>query len=137
MKNNSLKIVFISNVKKRIDTIFNNYCSSIKEASEHLSSITEDHQDDSNESFTTEEREDTSEDKLDQDVERLIISISNWMLWLQTVFNAVEVFVKNLFASLNSIIAYEGIFIQQSEELVKYQLDFMNTFNIEGLTKKK
>ena len=136
MKNNSLKIVFIWNVKKRIETIFNNYSSSVKEASEYLSSISEEHQD-SNESFNTEECDDTSEEKFDKEIEKLITAIGRSITLLQTVFSAVEVFVKNLYASLNSIIAYEGTVILQSEELVKYQFDFNNSINVEGLTNRK
>lgn len=136
MKNNSLKIVFIWNVKKRIETIFNNYSSSVKEASEYLSSISEEHQD-SNESFNTEECDDTSEEKIDKEIEKLVTAIGRSITLLQTVFSAVEVFVKNLYASLNSIIAYEGTVILQSEELVKYQFDFKNSINVEGLTNRK
>ena len=136
MKNNSLKIVFIWNVKKRIETIFNNYSSSVKEASEYLSSISEEHQD-SNESFNTEECDDTSEEKFDKEIEKLVTAIGRSITLLQTVFSAVEVFVKNLYSSLNSIIAYEGTVILQSEELVKYQFDFNNSINVEGLTNRK
>ena len=70
-------------------------------------------------------------------MDKLVTAISSSIKWLQISFSAVEVFFKNLFASLNSIIAYEGTFIQQSEELVKYQFDFNNSINVEGLTNRK
>lgn len=93
--------------------------------------------DELNGSFTSEDLSARDHKEIIQETKNLIGTIDVLKMALESTHDPIESYIKALFSSLSSLVAYEGTFIQQNEELVKYQKEFLNEFNVEGITSKK
>jgi hypothetical protein len=136
MRNNSLYIVFIDNVKVKIENIVNTYTNATKGAYKDLVKIAEEI-DDLNNSFNSEDRSTVDQDEVNQETNNLVSAIDLVLLAIEDIYSHIENFIKTLYASLSALVAYEGTYIQQNEELVKNQRDFLTEFDADFLISQK
>lgn len=136
MRNNSLYVVFIDNVKVKIENIINTYTNATKGAYKDLVKITED-MDNLNNSFSSEDPSTTDQDDVNNETSNLVSAIDLVTLAIEDIYSHIENFIKTLYASLSALVAYEGTYIQQNEELVKNQRDFLTEFDADFLISQK
>ena len=134
IKNNSLYNVFIEKIK--IESLVLTFFNNLKPTYQDLSTIYDELNAHSI-SFDTDSLVPVSEDEILYESESLINAIDLVVMSVKDKFAHIETFIKSLYSSFSALISYEGIYIQQSGELVKNVEEFVNNFDAEHVKLKK
>lgn len=136
IRNNSLYLVFISNIKLKIDNTVNVYTNRTKGCFQDIVKISEEIKDEEG-TIESEERHEASEEELTEITNNLVSAIDLVTMAIEETYDHIEVFIKTLYSSLSALVAYEGTYIQQNEELVKQQKAFLESFDAESFCIRK
>lgn len=128
-------ILFITNVKTRIEALITNYSNSSKPSYEDISKMYEELAG-LNTSFNSEEPDHEDKSEIDRETQNLVHAIDLVNLSVEDMYAHIETFIKSLYNSLSALVSYEGTYIQQNEELVKNQDEVLTSFDVEIIKTK-
>jgi hypothetical protein len=136
VKNNSLYLVFISNIKLKIDNTVNIYTNNTKGCFQDIVKISEEIKEEDG-TTESEERYEASTEEIIEITNNLVSAIDLVTMAIEETYDQIEVFIKTLYSSLSALVAYEGTYIQQNEQLVKQQKTFLDSFDAESFWNRK
>lgn len=136
VKNNSLYNIFIENIKNKVEILINTFTNNSYLSYQDIASIF-DKLNVQDTSFHSEDINSVAEEEIRHETENLIKTIDLVVTAVQDTFTHTKTFIKSLYASLSALVSYEGIYIEQSRELVKSIEEFINNFDIEHAKFKK
>jgi len=86
--------------------------------------------------YASDDRYQPSEKEIKRETSDLIGIIDLAIMSIEEIYDQVEIFIKSLYSSLSALVAYEGTYIQQNEELVKDQKRFLSKYDAETIVRK-